>query len=79
MPCDTWEDVAGKKCNGCGGYATHFYGSYGPICCDCHGGYLVSQKEAKKEHEYVILNKDDEEFQKKRKKELDSLDEIDLF
>lgn len=79
MPCDTWEAIAGHRCNGCDGYATHFYGSYGPICCQCHGGHLVSQKDAKREHERVILEKDDEESKKIRQKELDSLDEMDIF
>jgi len=79
MPCDTWENVAGKVCNGCGGYATHFYGSYGAICCQCHGGYLVSPKDAKIEHERVILERDDENHKKIRKGERGSLDEIDLF
>jgi hypothetical protein len=79
MAYDTWEDVAGHKCSGCGKYATHFYGSYGAICCDCHGGYLVSQKDAKKEHERVILKQDDEDHKKIRKNEVDFPDEIEEF
>lgn len=68
MPCDTWEDVAGHKCNNCGGYATHFYGSHGAICCDCHGGCLVSQSDAKREHERIIIEKDHKDHEEKRKK-----------
>lgn len=79
MPCDTWKSIAGHRCSGCGGYATHFYGSYGAICCDCHGGYLVSQKDAKIEHERIILLRDDEDHKKIRGNEVDFSDEIEVF
>jgi len=56
MPCDPWEQVAGEKCDMCGGYATHIYGvNY--LCCECHGGCLVTQKEAKKMHEKFLKGK----------------------
>ena len=34
--------MIGHKCVGCGGYATHLYGDV-YLCCDCHGGYIISQ------------------------------------
>lgn len=49
MPMTPWEDIVGEKCSQCGGYATHWYG-YSPLCCDCHGGKIISQEEAKIVH-----------------------------
>jgi hypothetical protein len=46
----SWEDIAGEKCADCGGYATHHYGNV-PVCCQCHGGNMITQEEAKAEHE----------------------------
>jgi hypothetical protein len=63
MPCSIWEEVAGKRCESCGGYATHYYGNV-LLCCECHGGYLVSHDEAKRQHER-ILTKDDDLFHNK--------------
>lgn len=68
MPCSTWEEVAGKKCQQCGGYATHYYGDI-LICCECHGGHLVSQKDAKIEHERIIMKRDDENLRRKKYKD----------
>jgi hypothetical protein len=70
MPCSTWKEVAGKRCSQCNGYATHYYGNT-LLCCDCHGGFLVSQREAKRAHETVIMHEDDDfhnNFLKKVKK-----------
>jgi hypothetical protein len=78
MPCNTWEEVAGKKCEMCGGYATHYYGNK-LICCDCHGGYLCSQKEAKEEHERIILERDDKNYKKDEKYRNPFSGEIEKF
>ena len=53
MPMTKWEDVVGYKCDECGGYATHIYGTI-YLCCDCHGGYAFSQEDAKYEHEKYL-------------------------
>jgi hypothetical protein len=37
MMMSTWEEVAGKLCEICGGPATHYYGN-SIICCSCHVG-----------------------------------------
>jgi hypothetical protein len=50
MPLTLWRDIIGERCDGCGGYATHWYGAV-PLCCQCHGGDLVSQEEARRKHE----------------------------
>lgn len=65
VPCSTWEEVAGKRCGQCGGYATHYYRDI-LTCCDCHGGRLVSQADAKREHERIIIEKDHKIHEKKR-------------
>ena len=74
MPCSTWEEVAGKKCERCGNWATHYYGKV-LMCCECHGGYLVTQEEAEKEHEKIILREDDK-FHKKLSDELNKIDDL---
>ena len=71
MPCTLWEDIAGKKCS-CGNYATHYYGSEA-ICCQCHGGNLVTPEEAKREVERILL-KEDDEFHKKLSNNLDEIE-----
>jgi hypothetical protein len=76
MPCSTWG--GGKKCEICSGYATHYYKNR-LICCDCHGGYLCSQKDAKREHEHIILKRDDGDHKRIRKNEVDFSDEIEIF
>ena len=53
---DPWKKVAGKKCDGCGGYATHIHG-VNVLCCECRGGYLVTQEEARKMHEKTLNKK----------------------
>jgi hypothetical protein len=48
-----WVDIIGYRCITCGGYATHWDGVMA-LCCDCHGGGLVSQDEARIMHEQGI-------------------------
>jgi hypothetical protein len=50
MPLTPWIDVLGYRCVQCGGFATHWYGHV-TVCCQCHGGDLVSQDEARRMHE----------------------------
>ena len=45
MPITPWEDITGESCQKCGGPATHYYINI-PLCCDCHGGKVVTKKEA---------------------------------
>jgi hypothetical protein len=52
MPLTPWIEILGYACERCGGYATHWYGPLA-LCCDCHGGNLVSQEEARRQHEGV--------------------------
>lgn len=66
----TWREIAGKDCDRCGGYATHYHHGK-PVCCNCHGVGCISQKIAKKEHERVLLERDDL-FHKKLDKKLNS-------
>jgi hypothetical protein len=60
MPMSAWSEVAGKPCQICGGYATHYYGDM-IICCDCHVGEkdtgLYTQEQARDEH-YKYLKKE---------------------
>ena len=53
MPLTPWIDVLGYRCVSCGAYATHWYGNV-TVCCQCHGGDLVSQEEARRMHERGI-------------------------
>jgi len=39
------DDIKGWACCKCGGPATHFYGAV-TLCCQCHGGEIVSKEEA---------------------------------
>lgn len=57
MPVSTWREVVGKKCQICGGTATHYYGDM-LICCGCHvgekDGGLFTEAEAQEAHaEYL--------------------------
>lgn len=52
-----WKDVAGKACELCDKPATHYYGDM-LICCECHGGGLVSHEEAEKEHAKVLAERE---------------------
>jgi hypothetical protein len=56
MPMTTWEAIAGKRCADCGGYATHYFAN-DPVCCACHGGDMISQEDAKTEHERVLAER----------------------
>ena len=49
MPLTPWVEIVGHRCMECGGYATHWFGP-AALCCDCHGGGLVSQAEAQVMH-----------------------------
>jgi hypothetical protein len=59
MPMTPWEAVIGHRCASCGGYATHIYGDI-YLCCQCHGGDIISQAEARKVHEEGPLPPEDE-------------------
>lgn len=54
MPMTSWEDIYGEKCIECGKLATHFYGNT-ILCCQCHGGNLVSAEETMYEHKRIRL------------------------
>ena len=46
-----WKHIVGYRCEQCGKAATHFY-VIGPLCCQCHGGDIISNKEAEIIHAY---------------------------
>ena len=50
MPATDWRDVVGSLCCECGRPATHIYGGK-PLCCQCHGGNVVSIEEARRQHD----------------------------
>ena len=58
MPVTLWKDVPrGQLCEmptglntSCENYATHYYGVHW-YCCNCHGGCIVSQEDARVYHE----------------------------
>lgn len=57
MPLTLWEAIVGYKCEECGKPATHFY-VIGPLCCECHGGGIVTNEEAEVIHTYYEKHKE---------------------
>lgn len=51
MPVTYWEDIVGHACAECGKPASHWYGDI-PLCCQCHGGDVVSAEETARVHEH---------------------------
>jgi hypothetical protein len=71
MPMTPWPEVIGKRCHACGGYATHIYGDI-YLCCDCHGGFIISQEEARRVHETGVLDPEPSEASEALQQEADA-------
>ena len=54
MPMTSPEDIKGEHCDQCGKWASHFYGNI-PLCCQCHGGGIWTEKETRNWQEDSIL------------------------
>jgi hypothetical protein len=68
MPMTPWDSIAGHRCS-CGKLATHWYGPY-PVCCACHGGYMISEEDTKEAVEQVLNDKIDEWHKSKSTQQL---------
>lgn len=61
---DAWEDVAGHMCEICNeNPATHIYGLTF-MCCQCHGGDIITPEEAKEAHKKVLEEQKNESIDK---------------
>ena len=49
MSMTSMQYIVGVNCISCIKPATHYYGLY-PLCCQCHGGHILSEKETYEIH-----------------------------
>lgn len=49
MPMTPIQYMIGINCVDCGKPASHYYGFF-PLCCQCHGGHILSEKETYEIH-----------------------------
>jgi hypothetical protein len=49
MPMTMMKDIVGTNCIECNKPATHYYANF-PLCCQCYGGDILSEKETYEIH-----------------------------
>ena len=50
------DEFYGRRCDECGKLATHYYGNT-VLCCQCHGGEILSEEETEEWHESYTKEK----------------------